>query len=271
MTYLTGSIRKDLHVLTSRGNGATEVTYNLSDYSDVYDEDVVVHKGGGEVLSVKIPDAGPKTITLTLHDGRSFNVGTHDEALAALQQVYEGNRRELQSILIKEKVFVMTLDYLKKFDPAVQALYESVHELANHGASLTDADRDRGAAAIALATDLEKLADEFFTKSINKVPSKDVVDTFKTEFTLLAYSEEELLGRHQAVWKPILANILLALTSIGLLFIALRAIVYLIEINDIKNTSINNMFFFGKTGLQERASNSVELVENLPEPECLGM
>jgi len=208
---------------------------------------------GGEVLTVR----GSKR-SLKFSDGRVIDIVTQEHAIKALQQIDANNRLELQSLLVNLKALALTLDHLKNNEPTIKTLYQSIEALRDHAASFTDIDMDRGAAATGLAAALEKMADDFFTRTLQGTPSKEQYEAFEKELTELAYSEDELMGRHRAAWKPILANIVLALTGIGLLFMAMRAVVTLVMADDITKVSINRMFFFGTTQLQNCTSDVSE-------------
>ena len=96
-----------------------------------------------------------------------------------------------------------------------------------------------------LHTALSEKLKNFLLTSIRLQPTKESFERFKNEFIELANSKNKLMQAHRQQWKPIIANILIALTGIGLFAIIIKA--GLTKAVCKKPMSFNQVFFFAKT------------------------
>lgn len=71
---------------------------------------------------------------------------------------------------------------------------------------------------------VSRLADELLelTKKANHITSERQLATFKKEFKQKLHSHDALMNKHFKIWKPLIANILVALTGLGLVVLAIR-------------------------------------------------
>ena len=110
-----------------------------------------------------------------------------------------------------------------------------------------------------LSQELKERIDEFVMSQGTERP-KDIQE-FKSGFKLLLHSQDGLMHSHRHIWKPIVANILLALTGIGLVAIIIKATSQAIQPqgNPLDpNRTFNHSLFFAKTKTQAQ----LELIED---------
>ncbi|MDI1352687.1 MAG: hypothetical protein PSV35_07995, partial [bacterium] len=129
------------------------------------------------------------------------------------------------------------------------------------GYSLSINDRRKGLIVINLAGKLRQQLDIFFNFSLHKTRTAEKLDAFTTQFKTLLHSEDKLMQQHSAVWKPILANILLALTGVGLVAIAIKTIH---AINNTSSISWIDCCFFTKTNRQKQIEQIEKSFEIFP-------
>lgn len=66
---------------------------------------------------------------------------------------------------------------------------------------------------------------QFLKKTKNSIPNSQTVDEFFEVFMFKLHSEDEIMSKHRAAWKPIVLNISIAATVFGLLLIALKLVI----------------------------------------------
>ena len=141
-------------------------------------------------------------------------------------------------------------------------LYSKIGIMKEYGESLLAVDKTKGQAAIDLADQLKEKAIAY---SKAPKPSGTGLQLFKEQFKAELHSKDDLMKEHRELWKPIIANILLALTGIGLFAIVVNAIAVGIEsILNNKPYTFNNALFFAKTNRElknEAVEESVESIE----------
>lgn len=144
-------------------------------------------------------------------------------------------------------------------------LYSKIINMKEYGVSLLAVDNLKGHAAVHLADQLEKTA-KSYSESLQH--SDKNLEQFKTEFKKLLHSQDDLMKTHRELWKPISANILLALTGLGLLAIVVKTCVaWADNASNNKPFSFNNALFFAKTNRElknEAIEESIELIQNQP-------
>ncbi|OGT61010.1 MAG: hypothetical protein A3E85_03550 [Gammaproteobacteria bacterium RIFCSPHIGHO2_12_FULL_45_12] len=129
----------------------------------------------------------------------------------------------------------------------VTALYEKIEAMNTYGKSLKETDDKKGTIAVELSAGLKKIADDFFMK-----PQKQAAfQGFKDEFSRLLHSQDDQMNEHRKIWKPILANISIALTGVGALMLGCKLIYS-------KLTTGKFSFFFDTTKRQQQ----VDEIEN---------
>ncbi len=124
-----------------------------------------------------------------------------------------------------------------------------------YGQSLKSNHKQKGVAVIALA---DKLQDKIcsFVKNIEHFePPIEALEQFKTDFIALLHSEDKVMNAHSRIWKPIVANILIALSGVGLLAIIAKAVTHVITAKRKEDISFNRAFFFARTHSQQNIDN----------------
>ena len=132
-------------------------------------------------------------------------------------------------------------------------LYATIGELKKYGQSLTEKDNSnpKGDLIITLADDLEKLTNRFCIAAIKQDETFSLQE-FKQKFLGELSSKKAPLQKHSAQWKPIIANILLALTGVGVVAIAAKAVAATFVAGrsyyrSREKPMAKNFFFWGKT------------------------
>ena len=134
-------------------------------------------------------------------------------------------------------------------DPNYRQLLQSIQKMRQYGQKLRGSGFHKGYVAITLADDLQKRLEAFVLKSYITPPTKTDLAAFKTDFNRVLHTRDREMQEHRTEWKAILANILIALTGIGLLFLVGKAFAALGCQQNIRG--FNKSLFFGKTRCQE--------------------
>lgn len=107
-------------------------------------------------------------------------------------------------------------------EKAKKDLLDSIEKLRAYGQRLIDkktssnTDRDAGFKAVQTALELEQLASRFLNDKTPKDEKVSISSQFKKELQ----TGYDRASTHRTIWKPILLNILIAATGVGLIFIA---------------------------------------------------
>ncbi|MBA2650307.1 MAG: hypothetical protein H0U75_12095 [Legionella sp.] len=260
--------RDDSFSVAKRGEGFNGVVKSNGDFVysgtfDKYEEGNIGRKliVGGEKLEIIRSRAQPTRGTITFIDGSTLTIATRSDALQALTKIYSGNRQQLEKILIEQKLLVTPLDELKAQAP-IKNLYSQIQKLQKHALTLKKIDPERCAAATTLATALTQKADTFFNNALQRNPTKNEFEAFKSEFKDLALSDDVLLGRHRKIRNPIILNILIALTGIGSVCLLAKIAYQACTVRKLQDLSFNKMFFFAHTQLQNHTLTIQHSVKN---------
>lgn len=114
---------------------------------------------------------------------------------------------------------------LKSLDPAIAQLYAALDAMQKHGETLVKEDKALGTATKKLSADLLTEANALLKGPLNQLQKNWA--TFDTKFraTLHRHDDDAVMSNHRTAWKPILGNILIALTGIGLIVIGIKCAV----------------------------------------------
>ncbi len=126
---------------------------------------------------------------------------------------------------------------------AKNKLYIAIKKMKEYGELLQEVDKEKGEVAVALAECLTLKANAYFYRD-QKNKTEVAYRTFKEEFTEMLHSKDQTMSTHRAAWRPIVANVLIALATCFLAHIA-RGIYTLAA------TDQYSFFFFEKTKRQE--------------------
>ncbi len=144
-------------------------------------------------------------------------------------------------------------------------LFNAINQMAQYGVYLQGLESNKASVVKNLAFSLNDKLEFFLINSVKTFPSPEELLHFQKKFKDLLHSEDKLMSVHREQWKPILANILLALTGVGFLLI-LAKLTYS-AVNACLNKqamSFNNSFFFAKTSseqLEEKIESTFNQVD----------
>ncbi|RUR12644.1 tetratricopeptide repeat protein [Legionella septentrionalis] len=128
-------------------------------------------------------------------------------------------------------------------------LYAQIDQMFQHGEAIGSA---KGERVKAHAKNLEAKLDAFLLKHYEgNSLTGEKEQAFKAEFTQYLHSKDKDMGEHRAVWKPIIANILIALTGIGFVALLAKIIAHALTSHINKTDfSLNKACFFAETRTQ---------------------
>jgi hypothetical protein len=150
---------------------------------------------------------------------------------------------------LEEPAIPAKVEIIRKQVSAQPELLVKIQNMKKYGESLSDLGVEKGAAAIELAEALDK---KLITFLLDTQVTEEKIAQFKSSFSTLLHSKDLLMHEHREQWKPIVANILIALTGIGLLVILFKVISHAIEVTEQnKPMSFNQSFFFAKPRTQQ--------------------
>lgn len=99
-----------------------------------------------------------------------------------------------------------------------------IDEMFAHGLFLLSWDTQNARAALLLALELKKELKQFFEKPAQE--QKMSIKQFKASFIKTLHSKDQEMSVHRQLWKVIIANILIALTGLGLFAIAANYLIH---------------------------------------------
>lgn len=131
-------------------------------------------------------------------------------------------------------------------------LYNKIELMEQYGKQLKDEGaHEKGVAAIHLADVLKTKLDNFLSNVSKSKPTQERIDAFKEDFTIKLHENDELMHSHRALWKPIIVNILIALTGVGFLALLINMACEAVHVNQQnKEPKLNQFLFFAKTNTQ---------------------
>jgi TPR repeat protein len=153
--------------------------------------------------------------------------------------------------------------YEVKNDAGVANLYTQIHKMAQYATINPDKEKTVRELAQALEEKLNSfLADCYKTITENKKVTPEKEAAFKSEFNQLLHSKDSEMAVHSQAWKPIIANILIALSGIGLVALIINIAAQAISSHN-KNTefSKNKAFFFAQTQAEQLTEETGQSVE----------
>ncbi len=131
--------------------------------------------------------------------------------------------------------------------------------MRNYGQMLAAKQDQDGAAVIILADQLKKELDDFVTqnKQITDDQRINLFHEFKDRFIHRVHSEDDVMHRHYKAWKPIVANLVIAVLSVGLA-LGVKFIYSLVT-----KERQASPFFFKRTQAEETIDSLQETVSSL--------
>jgi ankyrin repeat protein len=132
-------------------------------------------------------------------------------------------------------------------------VFQKIRAMHSYGELLRDQGVSKGKVAIDLASKLMAMADQFFKQE----PAQRNFAEFEPRFSALLHSKDQEMCAYRIAWGTIVANIAIALTGVGLFFIAGKLI-------HSKATQGHALFFF-----QKSKTTSEEKIADLEESASL--
>jgi hypothetical protein len=112
---------------------------------------------------------------------------------------------------------------LVNHSPSARLLLVAIDKLKEYGESLSRRSKNnQGKEAIDLANRLDELANAYLRAEEDTEEKIQQKEKLRAQFRQALESGHKKLGQHQEAWKPILANIAIAATGIGLLVLAVK-------------------------------------------------
>ncbi|KTD78575.1 hypothetical protein [Legionella waltersii] len=146
----------------------------------------------------------------------------HDNTDLSSSLVHHSPDSETSSSVFREDEMLIQNNYKNK--PAtIKSLFLKIQLMKVYGSTLSKIDEKKGEAVVLLAEELKRKAIEFNTLLDQKLIDHNQLAAFKEEFTKLLHSKDELMMEHREKWKPIVVNILICFTGIGLLALSIKA------------------------------------------------
>lgn len=136
---------------------------------------------------------------------------------------------------------------LQEYADNIQNLYTKISGMRKHGINLMDTDVYCGDVVLKLADKLQTDVDHFIMANKDTLPNETSYAKFKEQFSARVHSQNDIMGKHLAVWKPILGNIMIGLLTLGVA-IGIKLVVS-------KLSTGRASFFFEETGRQKQIAS----------------
>lgn len=136
--------------------------------------------------------------------------------------------------------FNLFLKKIKK-NKALKELFHAINQMKHYGIILAAQDAPKGKVIERHAEKLLSEVDFFILRSCKEEPTEEDIARFRLHFNQTLHEKDELISIHREQWKPIVVNIAMLISGIGLLALFLR--VAKNWYNDIPMTFNNNCFF----------------------------
>lgn len=137
-------------------------------------------------------------------------------------------------------------------------LYEQITIMRNHGTMLKEIDEPCGDSVCRLADKLQTDLDHFVSAHENSLPDETAYANFSRDFSARLHSQDDEMSKHRAVWKPVMANILIGVFTLG---IAIG-----IKLACSKISTGRASFFFEETARNQKIQSVDESLQILTTP-----
>ena len=135
---------------------------------------------------------------------------------------------------------------------ALRILFDSIFVMRDYGRQLADQDSAKSKVVHDLSDSLLDKVNSLYLRNPGKKITEEDINLFKQDFIRQLHSQDKLLQEHISLWKPIVANILIALTGVGLLAIIGKVVVEAVHAHrEQRSMSFNKALFFAKTTPQK--------------------
>jgi hypothetical protein len=198
------------------------------------------------------PDSSPLTITV---DGAPQSAATLADKQELLFNINPDERQDNDYLF----------NILKSTNVHLKNIYLQINMMRKYGLSLSSEHINKGTAVVNLADVLEAKIDKFYKKSLEKQPNKQDLFDFKNEVKVLLNSKNDLMAKHRRIWKPIIANILISLTGVGLLALTVHAFANAVKsVIRHERMTVSKILFFGKTTSEKKINDIEQAIESAP-------
>lgn len=156
-----------------------------------------------------------------------------------------------------------SLRKIRNLNPKIAKLFSALDEMQVYGRKIKYLGaKPKGEMLDNHALELKiKLYDFIFKMTHPDTPADEktmeYIEQFEQDFKKTLHAKDHEMKEHRAMWKPLVLNVLLALTGVGLAALLVKAIVVLTSSHE-DNTHVFNKFGFWARTHSEALSNKVE-------------
>lgn len=188
---------------------------------------------------------------------------SHYYALATNPQTSLATLLEHAQAMNKEKSVIENKHKIKY--QYFGAVLLHISEMNRYGETLKNKGiGSKGNEVTKLAKTLETQIDEFIERASQKSVTREETQAFKSEFERALHAQDNLMNTHRTLWKPIVTNILIAFTGIGLLALIARGIYLAVQGGELP--PLNHALFFARTNSECRIEAIDKAAHTLLEP-----
>ncbi|CEK09649.1 hypothetical protein [Legionella hackeliae] len=190
----------------------------------------------GENVEVEFGKQLCEKLDNALLDSNSF------ELLERVTTFYSSSELKTPALQLLEPLISRNQLRLERFKS--HNLTDGLTKMEEFGKSITS-DKKQGVEQ--LVAELREQWRSLFVELEKPVPEQGRLKAMVAKFRQTLHSKDEEMNTHREAWKPIVANIFLALTGIGAVAIALKTLHSVVTKPEL---SINSCLFFAKTASQ---------------------
>lgn len=257
VNVIDGNGRTPIHFLLHNNSSVTiDVFEKLLSDSNVHAKD----KQSATLLHAACRSGNLLAVEYLLSRKLDICARTNKNETLLHSAMFSGDRILLQRLIdtkqidinVKNQAGETVLDHaIRQANPKVIELFvrnelsNKIQVMHDYGLLLTEQGAEQGLVAMSLAQDLNRFTKQFFEQK----PGQRNVAEFTSTFSALLHSYDQQMSSSMS-WGAIVANIAIALTGIGLLFIAVK----LLHSNI---TEGQPLFFFQKreTAIEEKIAD----------------
>lgn len=104
----------------------------------------------------------------------------------------------------------------EEFVRTIKQLYVEIEGIEQYGEKLGGLTDKEGNAVLGLAFALRAKVDTFIISNQGQEVTQQALASFQTGFMYLAHTQDELMSKHASWWKPVLVNMVAAVTTLGI-------------------------------------------------------
>ncbi|MFW2569744.1 hypothetical protein [Legionella sp. 29fVS95] len=104
----------------------------------------------------------------------------------------------------------------EQFVKAIEQLYTEIEGIEQYGLKVSGLTDEQRKTILELAQSLRTKVDTFIISNQGRELTRQAVESFQTEFMHLAHTQDELMSKHASWWRPVLFNMFVAVTTLGI-------------------------------------------------------